>query len=118
MATTIPLDPEQVEKLRLMTMQGHTIADIAAAIGCTARTVSRWRTRLGLTKPLAPPWTDEQDRLARNLLQDGCPYREVARTVHHDYKSVMYRFPDYPTTAHNPIAGMHAIAERLGLTLT
>jgi transposase len=101
-----------------MTRQGYSITEIALAVGVSDRTVSRYRLQLGLTKPPHVPWTEEEHAFAERLLQDGCPYREVARTLGRDYKTVMRHHPDYPRVPFNPIGGMWEIAERLGLALT
>jgi hypothetical protein len=117
------LDPEVVEKIRQMTLDGRSLREIAWATGVTDRTVSRYRTKLGIVVPRpVREFTDDELRLIRSLLDDECPWREVARTVGVYYKGLQARFapeyPNHPKRMCNPVAGMWKVARELGLELT
>jgi hypothetical protein len=115
-----PLEPDQIEKIRRMTLEGRTLAEIAQAVGCTDKTVSRWRTTLGLTRP-HPTWTTQEYLLAFHLLEDGCPGREVARTLGRAHEQIRTRFPGMGAKCSgNPLGGGKHLrmAVELGLTLT
>ncbi|MET0887686.1 MAG: helix-turn-helix domain-containing protein, partial [Mycetocola sp.] len=65
---------------------GHSAAEIAAEMGVTTRTVTRWRREAGLTRQLpdfaARPVPAERLAQAERLLEDGAPAFEVAKTLH------------------------------------
>ncbi len=86
---------ERAETVARMTRLGYTAPQIGHHLGVTERTVQRYRVITGTTQPPQRPFTEEELALARNLLEDGASYGEVARTVGHDRSSVRRRLPGY-----------------------
>jgi hypothetical protein len=92
---------------------------MAEILGVTERSVERYRRDLGLTREQVYPWTDEELRRARELLDDECPYAEVSRTLGISVPSLQSRFPGRGHRG-NPLGhGRHMrLAEALGLGLS
>lgn len=88
------VDREALQRLHDM---GLPASRIAAELGCTMRTVYRWRHDQGLAEPTPEAWDPAllPGRLeqARRLLEDGASYKEVERTVHMDRRTLRKRFP-------------------------
>lgn len=110
---------ERREKVRLLTQEGRSLADICDVLGVSERTVVRDRKALGLPPQWNMyPWTPEELRLARNLLEDECPYAEVGRTLGISYHLVQRRFPGMGRTGSPLGNGRHLrLAHELGLGL-
>lgn len=83
------------DEIARLTKAGRSIGEIADLTGCTRRTVSRVRNRLLLSKPPSLPYSEEEKRLALALLEDGCPYTEVARTLNRSPQRLGEKFPGY-----------------------
>lgn len=81
---------EQVVEL---TRAGLSAPQIADRLGIATRTVQRHRVAAGIAQPPARHLTPAQIHRARQLLDDGASYKEVARTIGCANKSVRYRFP-------------------------
>lgn len=64
-----------------MTRAGMSAAEIAVRLGCTERTVQRYRSVEGVAKPAPQRIGAETRARALDMLRDGCSYREVARTL-------------------------------------
>jgi transposase len=77
-----------------LTRAGCTISQIAKSLGVTYRTIERDRLKLGLAKQ-PRPMTEEELTWARAMLEDGCPYAEVARTLRRNVGTITDRFPGY-----------------------
>lgn len=105
------------EKVRLLVADGRTNEDIAATMGISVRTVSADRRHLGVPNPRGEHrLTVSQKRLALNLLEDGCPYGEVARTLGIPREAVRWRWPGYGVGPGRLLSAYHArLAEELGL---
>jgi len=84
---------ERKRVCREMRERGKRPCEIAAALGITERSVHRYLEKLGMTQPQVYPWSEEELRLARSLLEDECPYAEVARTLGVNVGIVQNRFP-------------------------
>lgn len=107
----------EVERLH---NNGWSAAEIAKLFHVHERTIhvdltdlaKRPRTRPGF------PWTPELLAFAQSLLEDGCPYAEVARTLETSTATIQRKFPGHGATG-NPIGnGKHMrIAEALGLMI-
>lgn len=82
------------EKVRLLIRDGRSAKEIAAIIGVTERTVERDKRALGLPRTIAPEftWTAKAYWLARNLVENGCPVNEIARTIGSSRHAVTWRF--------------------------
>jgi DNA-binding CsgD family transcriptional regulator len=94
------------EKVRLLTLDGHTARDIAEIIGVAQRTVEHDRKRVGVhgraTGRLPEPLTAEQREFGRMLLADGCPLAEVARTFGRSVHGMRHYFDGLTQQRGNP----------------
>lgn len=93
---------------------GLSATQIAERFGVTERTVVRWRAQTGRRKQTASPRRPASIRAAaERLLDDGCSFAEVARTVGVDRTTLHRWFPG--RQAWTPIqAGQFAAMVRLG----
>lgn len=73
---------------------GKSAAQIASELGVSDRFVQRWRRRLGLSKDFRSRHSQSDRDLARQLVEDGCPRAEVARTVGASVDTIDRWFPD------------------------
>ena len=95
-------DAERAERCKAvaaMTRRGMTAPEIAEALGTTARTVQRYRSAAGVAKPLPKRLTAAQLDFARQLLDDGSSFKEVARSIGCDPATISYWFPGRGWTA-------------------
>lgn len=76
-----------------LTRAGLSAPQIAERLNVTTRTVQRHRVAAGIAQPLAPRLTPEQHEQARQLIDDGASYKEVARTIGCANTTVAKRFP-------------------------
>lgn len=76
-----------------LTRLGRTIADIAAALRISERHVSRIRAEQGIARPKPPLLSEEELRIAAEMLDDGASYAEVARTLGRHHRAIAVRFP-------------------------
>lgn len=78
-----------------LTRQGFTAAEIATTEGLTVRTVYRVRQELGASRERVNiPLTEDELRTATELLDDGCSYREAARTLGCAPRTIRAHFPN------------------------
>ena len=73
--------------------QGLDNQQIATQLGVSERTVIRDKRALGLAAPVIPPLPPEKWVEAKQLLDEGAPYSEVARTIGRSWQRVQHRFP-------------------------
>lgn len=85
-------DPLLVKK---MTLEGLNAKEIAIRLGISRRQVLRLRRKTGVIRERAPVMTEEEIERARILLEDGCPYNEVARTLGRCPETIRNRFPGF-----------------------
>lgn len=71
-----------------------TPTQLAEEFGCSDATVYRALRPAGLM-PKPVEFTDEQLRLIHNLLEDECPYTEIAATVGVRRSLIEHRYPGY-----------------------
>ena len=84
-------------RIAVLNAEGHSAADIARIVGCSARAVQRWRRRTGHSLGEAQaPLPQSVKRQAALLLEDGCHVAEVARTLGVSFRTVVRWFPDAP----------------------
>jgi len=73
---------EREEAIRRMDREGVRTDIIAQRLGITTRTVTRYRERMGaLLQAPKQPFTDEERAIAEKMLDDGCSYTEITRTL-------------------------------------
>lgn len=78
-----------------MTRQGLTAVQIGFALGITERSVVRHRRAAGVSlRSLADPMTPEELERAQQLLDDGCSYAEVGRTLGRAARTLRNHFPN------------------------
>ena len=72
------------------------VREIASTIGCGERTVYRaLSAEPRLIPRRAPSFTPEQEAFIVRLLEDGCPYTEVAKTLGTTPYIIEYRWPGH-----------------------
>lgn len=73
----------RAERVAALTRGGRSATDIAFILGISARTVEKYRQRLGISRSECrrERTSDDVLRLAHRLLMDGASYKEVGRTV-------------------------------------
>lgn len=106
------------EKIARLVSEGRTNEEISAIVGFNISTITSDRRALGISGQRGSPWrfTPDEERLAVNLLTDGCPYKEVARTLRCNVNAVRRRWPGYGIGPGNPLGQrLSKIAEQLGL---
>ena len=88
------LSAEQQDQIATWYAQGVPVSAMAQRLGCSERTVARWRRRLGIASPITPPhrWTGDELASAEALIADGASLHEIARTLNIPYGSVQPRF--------------------------
>jgi IS30 family transposase len=83
---------ERRERIVELTRQGYTADQISHTEGVTARTVQRTRQAMGISRDYNRMTPDEL-RAAAALLDDGCSYGEVARTLGRAPCTIRRHFP-------------------------
>lgn len=95
----IDMTPEGIaarrERVIMLTSQGVSAPTISAILGISKRSVQRHRARAGIAEDAALPLSDAEKARAKALLEDGCSYNEVARTVGRTSHSLKRWFPGY-----------------------
>jgi DNA-binding CsgD family transcriptional regulator len=86
---------ERREKVAVLTREGKSAAEISVILGITARSVTRQRKALGISKPAAVPLSEDALRRARELAADGCSRMEVARTIGCSPTTIERHFHDF-----------------------
>lgn len=81
------------ERVIELTRLGIAAGDIAAQLRITKRQVSRIRVAAGIAQQPAPRLTVEELRTAEELLDAGCSYSEVGRTLNRSESAIAYHFP-------------------------
>lgn len=101
------------ERFRSMERAGASLAQIADAFGVSTRSASRWRGKLGLRheEPHQPRPQSDRDRAAA-LLDDGCSFEEVSRTLGVTAPTVRRWYPDRPAWTRQEV-GTYAAQARL-----
>src|SRR5690606_19285746 len=84
---------ERREQVARMTRNGLSARQTAGALGVAERTVVRDRRATGTAKPPRTALTPRQLEIAAQLLDDGCSYAEVARTVGASATTIAAHFP-------------------------
>lgn len=89
---TAALDPATRDALvREWTREGVPPGEQARRLGVSRETVRQTRRRLGILQ--ARPWTDADTARALQLLDDGCSFTEVGRTLGRSPATICRRFP-------------------------
>lgn len=96
---------------RKRTMQGWSLAQIATELGVAERSVSRMRKDLKINDPRPTPLTADERARIEAMLDDGCAYAEIARTLGRGQSTIMCNYPKRSTFEmfgrhHNEMAKM------------
>jgi DNA-binding NarL/FixJ family response regulator len=102
------------DRVAEMTRNGLTAPQIAEELRVTERTVVRDRVELGCAQPPRPKLTEDELRIAAEMLDDGCPYTEVAQTLGRSTTTMAARFPGKGLT-HAEMGMYNAARRRLAL---
>lgn len=82
-----------------MTRRGLTAREIAGALGCTQRTVVRYRERAKVyVYAPAPPMSPDEVAWAQSMIEDGCNYYEIGRTLGRNWSTIAKRWPGHSWT--------------------
>ncbi|AHN84097.1 DNA binding protein [Mycobacterium phage Hawkeye] len=88
------IDPELKQAVIKYTLNGLNSKEIASLTGISQRTVHRYRVKAGIGQDnTLAHLTPEQIAFGERLLDDGCSYQEVARTLGVRDVSVANRWP-------------------------
>lgn len=75
---------------------GYSASQIATRLGCSTKTVERWRSSRGLTKlPENASRRVSPERLeaARSMLADGASHKDICLTLHMNRGTLRRHFP-------------------------
>ena len=86
------------DRVTQLTHQGHTAKQIANLLGVSPRTIIRDRAARGITQPQPSRVSDDEFSRAKEMLEDGASYEEVARTLRRSHTAFRHRFPGYTLT--------------------
>lgn len=86
---------ERRERVVALTRQGMSAVAIADKMDITTQTVVRDRLACGIAKTSHKRIADEERPAIKALLEDGCPYSEVARTFGYTDTTIKKHFPGY-----------------------
>lgn len=103
---TVKLSDEDRAEIVRLTAAGVGTVELAARYGVTRRTIGRVREAHGVSKPPKPRYSAELLESARELLEDGCSYNEVGRTLDIAPQNLARRLPGYAWPPQQ--AGTHA----------
>ena len=94
--------------------KGRTVADIAKQLGVPRTSLYRLMKRTAQPLPLFL-LPDEKRRMAVLLLEEGCPYGEVARTVGVPVKELRHQLPGYAQPSAREMKTIRELERDLGL---
>jgi IS30 family transposase len=96
MTNVLPRELAQDRRARVveLTRAGHSATQIADILSITKRTVTRIRSDEGVAQAAAAePLTADEITRAAALLDDGCSYYEVGRTLGRHDTTIRKHFP-------------------------
>lgn len=93
MGVTAEMKADRLERVKHMTAEGMSASLIAERLGVTKRSVQRYRRESGCARPYAHRMTTEDIATAGRMLEDGCSYEEVGRTLGFHGHSIAYHLP-------------------------
>lgn len=106
---------ERRESVARMTRAGFSAPQIAQELKTTSRTVERDRKALKISQPPPVPLTLEEQRCAEQMLADGYPYTEVARTLGRHDTTIAKRYPGMSKVNGGQLARLNGLKRQLGL---
>jgi hypothetical protein len=84
---------ERLALVKCLTAQGWSAFAIADRLAVSERSVVRYRREAGCGQPVARHLTAADVATAGEMLDDGCSYEEVARTLGVSAWSIAVRYP-------------------------
>lgn len=87
------LRAEREARVKCLTEQGWPATEIAAVLKISTRTVVRYRRVTGCSQPVGRHLTDDEIATAGEMLDDGCPVQEVAKTLGVSAWAIAARYP-------------------------
>jgi IS30 family transposase len=87
-----PLDSVTEDRVADLTCQGWSADQIAREVGIHPRTVTRVRRRTGVGGPVYPHYSDEELRIAEQMLADGASIADTARTLGREPTTLWKRY--------------------------
>jgi len=109
---------ERRGRVKIMTQQGMSAAEIARILHTTERTVQRDRSALGIADPslARPPLSDEIKARMADLIADECPPVEISRTLGVSRGVIRKYFPEWQGRSGGVLGKYHReLAYQLGL---
>lgn len=98
-----PINEEWLHDVKVLTLQGKTVPEIAEKLGMGKQTVHRYRVLNGMDrKKTNRRFTEDEATWAKTLLDEGCSYAEVARTLGCSRSSLRKRWPGMGMSAGRP----------------
>ena len=89
------------DEILAMTRQGMRAADIAARLGVCQSTVHKVREKTGNQVRTMRPFTADEIAQAEQMLDDGCSYNEVGRTLGRQGHVIAKRWPGRGWSRHD-----------------
>lgn len=74
---------------------GVSTFELAERFGVCDKTINRWRKQLGRPRHRETRLTPEERARARALLEEGCPFSEVAVTLGRNAHHLRRLFPEF-----------------------
>lgn len=106
------------DRLAQLHREGRSAREIATILGCTERSVSRWRTVTGHNvRPASTPYPPSVRERAARLIEDGCSLEETGRTLGIWPATIARWFPDAPRMTHAERAEWAAYCKKHGKVL-
>lgn len=116
MSTHKPYPPRAAESVKSrhtaverLTRSGLTIDQIVESVGLSRTSVVRIRSARGLARSKRAPLTDPQKASATQMLNDGAPVSEVARTLGVGRWQIDYHFPGKAWTRRQSLDHLHTL---------
>ena len=81
------------DEVKTRTEQGQTLATIAQALDCSVSAVIKIRHEVGVSRPMHNRLSPERKARIEAMLDDGCPYAEISRTLHVCHETLTRHFP-------------------------
>ena len=106
---------ERRERVAQLTRAGLSASQIAEKLKVNERMVQRDRVALKIGRPAPVPLTPEEQQRALQMLQDGYPYTEVARTLGRHDTTIAKRYPGMSQVNGGQFARLNDLKRRLGL---
>lgn len=108
-STTPAALEERRDRIAALTRQGWSAAAIARELGVTVRTVVRAREHRDCRVYVPRRFTADEIAQVEAMLDDGCSYTEVARTLGRNVTVVLQRWPGRGWTKAQAAAHVHDI---------